>query len=62
MQSRQFKALGLTATGDQRVPGIENLRKQFESLSKRVVGEGLSGKLTSQLRAAGKVLSGRSAR
>lgn len=58
MQARQFRALGLSATGDDLLPGLANLRRQFEQLSERVVGEDVPRKLRDRLGRVGAVLSG----
>lgn len=59
LQARQFGALGLTATGDQAIPGVENLRKQLSQLTSHLVNEGeMTPKIQSQLQRIGKVLAG----
>lgn len=58
LQARQFKAIGLNATGGDIIPGVENLRKQFASLGDRLNGQQLSSKLKSQFDGVGKILSG----
>ncbi len=59
-QARQFRALGLTATGEDIVPGVANLRKQLAQLSKRLgdSASDLPSKLAQQLRGVRKILSG----
>jgi hypothetical protein len=61
LQGRQFRALGLSATGDEIVPGVENLRKQLDQLTTRLGAEdvNLPSKLASQLDGVRKVLSGK---
>ena len=56
-QQRQFRALGLSASGGDVIPGVENLRKQLEQLTKRL-GPDLTGKMRSQLSGVAKVLRG----
>ena len=56
-QQRQFRALGLSASGGDVIPGVENLRKQLEQLTKRL-GPDLTGKMRSQLSGVAKVLKG----
>ena len=60
VQARQFRALGLSGTGEDLIPGVENLRKQLGSLTKRLAESGadLPSKLAQQLAGARKVLSG----
>jgi hypothetical protein len=58
-QAAQFKALGLSASGGDRIPGVENLRKQLASLGDRVTGTPIdTTKLRTQLDGVRKVLSG----
>ena len=57
LQAKQFRALGLTATGDQTTPGVDNLKKQLSQLTDRL-GADVSPKIASQLAGIGKVLSG----
>lgn len=61
VQARQFRALGLSAAGDEIVPGVENLQRQLRRLSARLAdsGEQLPSKLTQQLEGARKVLTGK---
>lgn len=58
LQARQFRAIGLSASGDEILPTIANLRKQFEQLSKNVVGQDVPQKLLNRLKLVGKALSG----
>jgi hypothetical protein len=60
VQARQFRALGLSGTGEDLIPGVENLRKQLGSLTRRLAESGadLPSKLAQQLAGARKVLSG----
>jgi hypothetical protein len=59
LQTRQFRALGLGASGGDIVPGVANLRTQFASLTDRLgTDPALSSKLKSQFDGVGKVLSG----
>lgn len=57
LQASQFKALGLTAEGDARTPGVPNLKKQLAQITDRL-GSDVSPKIAAQLAAIGKVLSG----
>jgi hypothetical protein len=59
-QGRQFKALGLTATGEEIIPGAENLNKQLKQLQDRLgkTGQDLPAKLAQRLAGARKLLSG----
>lgn len=57
IQATQFKALGLSGTGDQRTPGVANLRKQLSQLTDRL-GSDVAPKVAAQLAGVGKVLSG----
>jgi hypothetical protein len=57
-QQRQFRAIGLSPEGTDPTPTVENLRKQFDSLSKNVIGQNVSSKLLSRLKAVGNALSG----
>jgi hypothetical protein len=58
VQARQFRALGLSATGDELTPTVANLRKQLEALSKSVIGEDVPRKLLNRLVGVRKLLSG----
>lgn len=60
VQARQFRALGLGGSGEDLIPGVENLRKQLGSLTRRLAESGadLPSKLAQQLAGARKVLSG----
>ena len=54
LQDKQFRALGLSATGDEIVPGVDNLAKRLNSVLKQV-GSGdldISSKLATQLKEA----------
>jgi hypothetical protein len=58
-QGRQFRALGLTATGAERVPGVGALRKRLATLRDQVKGTFLdTAKTRTQLDRIAKVLSG----
>ena len=58
-QGAQFEALGLTATGEQRVPGVGALSKRLGNLREQVKGTFLdTDKTRKQLAQIGKVLSG----
>lgn len=57
LQSKQFRALGLSSTGDQIVPGVDNLKKQLSQLTDQLGGD-VAPKVESQLKSIGKVLSG----
>lgn len=61
VQARQFRALGLSATGEAIVPGVENLQRQLRQLTERLAdsGEELPSKLTQQLEGARKILAGK---
>jgi hypothetical protein len=55
----QFQALGLTADGTAKIPGVANLRKQLGTLTDRVKGTPLdTAKTRTQLQRIAKVLSG----
>ena len=55
----QFKALGLTATGDTPIPGIKALKRQLSSIGDAVKGTFLdTGKTRSLLQAVRRILSG----
>lgn len=56
IQAAQFQALGLTASGDQRVPTVGNLSKQVEQLLGRT---DVTSKIEGQLDRIGKVLKGK---
>lgn len=58
LQARQFKALGLTATGEEPVPGIKNLAKRInQTLQNANLGKiDISSKLVSRLKAARKLI------
>jgi hypothetical protein len=59
-QGAQFTALGLTAGGEQRVPGVGALRRRLGTLRGQVEGTFLdTAKTNRQLDAIGRVLSGR---
>ena len=57
-QARQFRALGLTETGDEPVPGIANLAKRInQTLKNANLGKiDISSKLVSRLKAARKLI------
>jgi hypothetical protein len=57
-QRSQFKAIGLSPEGQDITPTVANLKKQFDSLSKNVVGKDVSSKLLSRLKAVGNALAG----
>ena len=57
-QQRQFRAIGLSPEGTDIIPTVANLRKQFDQLSKNVVGQDVSSKLLARLKAVGNALSG----
>lgn len=58
LTSKQFRQLGLTATGDEITPGVANLKKQLASLGDRIAGTKLdTPKLQAQLARFRKVLS-----
>jgi hypothetical protein len=57
VQAAQFKAIGLSPTGDQRTPGVSNLEKQLGQLTERL-GPDIAPKIANQLAGVGKVLSG----
>ncbi|HKQ18251.1 MAG TPA: hypothetical protein VJW75_00760 [Candidatus Eisenbacteria bacterium] len=57
LQAKQFRLIGLTAEGGEVIPGIDNLRKQFDSLSKRLVGSDVPRKLQDRMRLVGKFLA-----
>lgn len=58
-ERRQFRALGLTATGDEPVPGVRALRRQLNQLDQAVEGTFLDTRKTESLMARiRKVLSG----
>lgn len=58
--ANQFLALGLTASGEQRAPGVEALRKMLGSLDKAIEGTPLDSKKTGVLLdGVRKVLSGK---
>ncbi len=58
-QGRQFEALGLTTTGEARVPGVAALTKRLGTLKKQVQGTFLdTSKTSSELARIAKVLSG----
>lgn len=56
VQRSQFRALGLSATGDEIIPGAKNLAKRFESLSDRIAESGaqIGTKLAERFKLAGK--------
>lgn len=56
-QASQFRQIGLTAEGSEVIPGVDNLRKQFESLSQRLVGSDVPRKLQDRMRLVGKFLA-----
>lgn len=57
--AKQFRALGLTATGEDAVPGIKNLRKQLGQVDKAISGTFLDTKKTqSVISRIRKVLAG----
>lgn len=58
-QARQFRALGLTGTGDEIVPGIKNLATRLSAVLGKVASGDLniSSKLANQLRAARKLIN-----
>ena len=58
LQARQFRALGLSATGGELIPTVENLRKQLDSLSQRVLGSDVPAKLVNRLAGVRKLLAG----
>jgi hypothetical protein len=58
-QGRQFQALGLTAEGTERVPGVQALRRRLGTLREQVKGTFLDTEKTrNQLAAIARVLSG----
>lgn len=57
-QARQYQAIGLGADGGEVIPRVANLKKQLAQLTSRDDLGGLSSKLRTALRGAGKVLSG----
>lgn len=57
LQATQFRALGLTGTGDKPIPTIANLKKQLAQLTNRL-GPDVAPKIAGQLVRIGKVLSG----
>ena len=58
-QGRQFEALGLTAEGQQRIPGVGALRNRLGNLREQIKGTVLdTAKTRSQLNAIANVLSG----
>jgi len=58
LTARQFRQLGLTATGDQPVPLVPNLKKQLASLTERIDGTRFdTPRLNAQLKRIRKVLS-----
>ena len=58
-RSRQFRALGLTAEGDEPIPGVRALRRQRTNLADAIKGTFLdTGKTRSLLQRIRKVLSG----
>lgn len=60
LQRKQFKSLGLSGSGEEIVPGVKNLKKQFASLSDRVADSPgqVSKKLVSRLAGVRKLLAG----
>jgi len=59
-QARQFRALGLTDTGDTPVPGVKSLRRQLLSVGKAIRGTFLdTGKTRSLLQSIRKLLAGK---
>ena len=58
-QVKQFRTLGLSDTGGEKVPGVENLRKQFAQLTDRLADSpgDVSSKLTNRLAGARRLLS-----
>jgi hypothetical protein len=57
-QAREFRALGLTGTGDEIIPGTKNLRKQFAQLRQNIAGTPAdTAKTRTRLAQIGKVLS-----
>lgn len=58
-QGRQFEAIGLTETGDERVPGVGALRGRLATLEEQIKGTALDTEKTrSQLARISRVLSG----
>lgn len=58
-QAAQFRALGLTAEGGDKVPTVENLRKQLQQVAERIAGTPLdTKKLRDKLKQIRAVLSG----
>lgn len=59
LQAGQFKALGLSATGDEVVPGIENLTKRLKGVLGRIAAGDLdvSSKLVAHLKTAQKLVA-----
>jgi hypothetical protein len=58
-QERQFRTLGLTAAGEQRVPGVEALRRRLGTLRQQLAGSVMdTPKTRAQLRRISRVLSG----
>lgn len=56
IQAAQFRALGLTGQGEQRTPGVANLRRQLEQLTARL-GPDVAPKIKAQLAGIRKVLT-----
>ena len=58
LQTRQFRAIGLSPEGSPIVPGVANLRQQFAQLGDRIEPGQLSSKLRKQFAGVGKLLRG----
>ncbi len=58
LQARQFRAIGLGPEGGELVPGLANLRKQFDQLGDRIDPAQLSSKLRAAFAGAGRILRG----
>lgn len=57
-QAQQFRALGLSASGDDIIPGIKNLQKRLNALTDKLTGAGsFTDKLRSQFANIRKVLA-----
>lgn len=55
----QFQGLSLGPTGDQIIPGVDNLKKQLEQLTSRLSGTSVNtSNIKKQIQQIGKVLSG----
>jgi hypothetical protein len=55
--SRQFRALGLTSEGEERTPGVANLKKRLANIGEAVQGTSIEGKTRGTLARIRKVLS-----